>query len=220
MHKTVILLAKSAKKLHYCVAGIDNQTGEWIRIISNKPHIQHAVTVDDMRYEDETDPKLLDIIKITCKEHCPNYYQQENYIFDDSFYWEKVGQATFQRVISLHPLEQESYIFYNSERYVTEEFIKQLPISQCRSLTIIKPRNVVLSVKHWPERVTVQASFEYEGKYYNDISVKDPEYEIPFKQYADGNYSLNNQKAFVLSLADPYQKGNSIYHYKIVATII
>ena len=71
MNKTMILLAKSAKKSHYCVAGIDNQTGEWIRIISSNSQIQHAVTIDDMRYENETEPKLLDIINITCKEHCP-----------------------------------------------------------------------------------------------------------------------------------------------------
>ena len=84
-------------------------------------------------------------------------------------------------------------------------------------MTLIKPCNVVLNVKHWPERVTVHASFEYRGQKYYDISVKDPEYEIPFKQYTDGNYSLDKIKAFVLSLADPYQKENSIYHYKIVA---
>lgn len=59
-----ILLTSSKKSGNYCIAGIEIQTGNWVRIISEDTAIQHAITPEDMIYEDKSMPKILDRIRI------------------------------------------------------------------------------------------------------------------------------------------------------------
>ena len=43
MEKTIIILTKSKKHSGYCVAGIDFETGEWIRLVSSDIETEGAV---------------------------------------------------------------------------------------------------------------------------------------------------------------------------------
>lgn len=48
VEKEIILLTKSTMINHFCTAGIDTKTGEWVRIVSPDTSTQHAVTEADM----------------------------------------------------------------------------------------------------------------------------------------------------------------------------
>ena len=98
MNKEIILLACSKKHKNYCVAGIDIEKGEWVRIVSDDPVISEAVSADDMRFEDGTLPQLLDIVRVPVLGRRPNYYQPENYILDGRYYWSRIGRANAAEV--------------------------------------------------------------------------------------------------------------------------
>lgn len=48
MKKNIIILTKSIKHGGFCVAGIDTDNGEWIRLISSDANSEHAVPYQDM----------------------------------------------------------------------------------------------------------------------------------------------------------------------------
>ena len=71
----MVILAASKKYSNYCIAGIDVDTGEWIRLISDEDSIEHAVRKQDMKYADGSYASVLDTIKVEIIKHKPNFYQ-------------------------------------------------------------------------------------------------------------------------------------------------
>jgi len=126
MEKEIIVLAKSWKRSGYCIAGIDTETGNWVRIITDDASIQHAVTEEDMRYENGTCPHVYDVVRIECIGHTPNHYQPENYTMDKSYFWRRVGQVNINDVIDIHPAEILAPLLYNYDKKVTPEELLQL----------------------------------------------------------------------------------------------
>lgn len=219
MVKEIILMAKSWKGGGYCVAGIDTTTGDWIRIISDDAVRQHAVTEEDMKYEDETSPQILDRVSIECIAHTPNDYQPENYTMDNSFYWVKTGQADIGEIIDLHPTDFHGMLFYNNDNKVTPGEIQAINSCNRYSLALIRPLNTKINVKRWDnsERPKIRACFTYVGRSYRYITVTDPTFVVKYQAMADGDYSLDNVY-FVVSLADPFPGDGK--HWKLVATVL
>ncbi|MEL1135056.1 hypothetical protein AAC978_07710 [Desulfitobacterium sp. THU1] len=216
MQKDIVLLACSKKHNNYCVAGIDINNGEWIRVVSNNPHIVEAVTLDDMRYEDGTLPELLDILSISFLEHKPNYYQPENYLFDDSFYWERIGKANAMDVIADYATNEPEYLFYDANKAVESEFIQSLYDNEKYSLIAITPQSLKVHVKKWPEGKKVTMSFYYNQRLYSYLRVTDPDFEEEYLDRAEGTYSLGNNAMLVISLGENYHGA----HYKLISGVI
>ena len=220
MEKCIILLACSKKYHNYCVAGIDAFNGEWIRIISEDEDIHNAVSIEDMQYKDGTIPSLFDIIKIQCKIHNPNYYQPENYVLDNSYYWEKHGEARLDDILRIHPPEDMEYIFFDNEKKVSSTYINTLHNLDKYSLTLISPSHVKIHVRQWyeNEEKKVSASFDYNGKRYNYLGITDISCADYFKQKEEGDYQIFERLLFVISLGEAYDRDNC--HYKLIATVI
>ena len=62
MKKTIIILTKSKKHSGYCVAGIDYETGEWIRLLSSDNETEGAVPRDDLVFSNGQILEVYDII--------------------------------------------------------------------------------------------------------------------------------------------------------------
>ena len=92
--KTIVCLANSRKKYpNRCVAGKEFRRGTfsaWIRPISDYPNGDLALK--HRRYEDESDPSLLDVMKITFEEPRPQGCQKENHLIDSGTRWVKEGR--------------------------------------------------------------------------------------------------------------------------------
>ncbi|BBB92471.1 MAG TPA: hypothetical protein PKA28_04445 [Methylomusa anaerophila] len=220
MDKQIILLAKSKKMGHYCTAGIDIATGEWIRIVSEDASIQHAVCECHMRYESGAVPQVLDIINIGCQRHSPNEYQNENYVLNPSCTWEKIGQASIQDVLRIHPIDKHNALFYNYNHKVSHEVIQQTESSLRYSLALIDPDNVKILIepKQYNDEKSIKVQFWYNGSWYKYIRVTDPEFLARYSSYDYGVYALSDDVLFVMSLGDAYSNENS--HYKLVATVL
>lgn len=203
-----------------CIAGVDKSTGEWVRIISENEAIQHAVSPEDAMYEDGTEPQILDIVRIKCKEYRPSYYQPENYVLDDSSYWRKLGCSSVRKLLRVHPAENKHFLFYDADKCVNNTHFNNLEDSSIYSLVLISPEDICVHVKQFSpnEKKKVTMSFDYGGNRYWYIRITDPEFESTYLQYPDGNYRYQRECLFVVSLGDVYSQDNK--HYKLIAKVI
>ncbi|HAG12085.1 MAG TPA: hypothetical protein DCK76_12135 [Desulfotomaculum sp.] len=206
MYKDIILLTTSKKSGNYCIAGVEKERGNWIRIISEDDRIQHAIRSEDMIYENGNKPQIMDIVRIKCKGIKPNYYQPENYILDNSVSWQKIGRTNIQELLNIHCAENKQFVFFNSDKYIDSEFIKTLNDEEKYSLTLISPEDVCIHVKRWPERQQITMSFIYNGYRYNFMPITDTEFENIYLKYQDGNYNYQDNCLLVISLGDIYEK--------------
>jgi len=218
LEKEIILLAKSKKYNNLCIAGIDSSTGKWIRIVSQDSGVSNAVKVEDAICEDGCVPELLDIVKIECKGRHSNYYQVENYVYDPGYYWSKIGRATINDIIKIHPLERKDFIFYDTDKKVHKDYLLELNDKVKHSLMLIEPTNIKIHVKQWPNRKDVTMSFNYRGNRYNYLSITDIDHERQYLALEPKDYVLRDGTLLVLSLGECYKKDNC--HYKLIATII
>lgn len=65
----------------------DGNIGAWIRPVSERENLE--VSYDERRFEDGSDPQLLDIIDIPMKSPQPMDHQTENWLLDSDYYWQK-----------------------------------------------------------------------------------------------------------------------------------
>lgn len=216
MYKDIILLTTSKKSGNYCIADIEKETGNWIRIVSEDEKIQHAVTLRDMTYENGSMPQVMDVIRIKCKVHNPNYYQPENYVLDNSYYWEKLGKLSIKELLKVHPSEDKPFIFYDTDKSIDGVSIKGLKEKDRYSLILILPEDICIHVKEWPERKQVTMSFNYNGNRYWYVSITDTEFENIYLQYSDGNYNYQEKCLLIVSLGDIHKDK----HYKLIAKVL
>ncbi len=93
--KRFVCLANSRKLHGRCIAGRewrDGRAGGWIRPVSAREH--QEVSESERRYQDGSDPKLLDVIDIPVLESQPDAYQTENWLLDSEQRWEKAGKLS------------------------------------------------------------------------------------------------------------------------------
>lgn len=93
--KNLVILAKSAKFNHFCVAGVDFDSWEWIRPISENPELEDAVPLDDLKYPDGAPIEFLDVVEIKFSDRAAkNPIQPENFFYNSKYFWQKVGKVT------------------------------------------------------------------------------------------------------------------------------
>ena len=81
--------SEDAGTMHWWPRADRGGTGPWIRPVSDRP--TEDVSEEERRYEDGKDPRVLDIIDMPLIETRPKDYQQENWLLNPNFYWEKRG---------------------------------------------------------------------------------------------------------------------------------
>ena len=64
MKREVAILTKSSKFGGFCVAGVDINTGEWVRFVSNDVRTHGALSAFDITYENRKICKPLDIVSV------------------------------------------------------------------------------------------------------------------------------------------------------------
>ncbi len=99
--KTILCLANSRKTSGRCVAGREVVNGAlraWVRPVSSLGTAE--VSLDDRRYSNGEDPKLLDVIAIQMIEPRPHAFQTENHLIDAKYYWALRRRATWEEALA------------------------------------------------------------------------------------------------------------------------
>jgi hypothetical protein len=203
-----------------CVAGKEiskeSHFGGWVRPVSNRP--TQEIAVDERRYENGEDPKLLDIISVQMRGHVPHAHQTENHLIDAGYYWIKQGTVTWDDLDAAAEgfdgtLWVDGHHSYNGEN---DRIPEAQTLELGTSLTLVETNDLVIVVA--PEGINpkrkVRARFSLGGKRYF-LVVTDPVVEREFLAQQNGEYAVGLARLCV-SIGEPYQG----YCYKLVAGII
>lgn len=136
----IICLANSWKHGDRCIAGINFLKGRWIRAVSDLPD---GRVTKEMRLIGGTEPALLDILEIPLAKTGPDYgFESENLSILPGA-WRRAGQI--MPTYMLKYCDTTEYILHNEHRYVTVDFLQSLPVTERRTLQLVKA--VKLSVR-------------------------------------------------------------------------
>lgn len=217
MEKEIVLMAKSRKYHNYCVAGIDLKTAKWIRVISKNKEIHNAVKPEDLKYGTDKEAQILHRVIIPIKFHAPNFFQPENYVLDNQYYLQYNGILDKKKLIQF--VENKQYIFYNEDKKIHTDELKLIPINKRYSLILIRPERVTIHVKTWKDGSrTISCSFFYNRNWYKYLKITDNNFEMKYLRKNDGDYYINNEVLFVISLGEIYYRDDC--HYKLIASVI
>ena len=223
--KKIVCLANSRKyPSGFCVAGMEvgsgTDAGSWIRPVSARE--TEEISEEERRYEDGTEPELLDIISITLSKSSPDAHQQENHLIDDNYYWEKKGTVSWEELQKAVE-NPKGPLWYNgpSSTHGTNDEVPENRVAEMtRSLYLVRPDKLTILVKlesrgsYGPPRRRVRATFDLCGHSYC-FAVTDPHIERKYLAGPNGEFKLKDALLCV-SLAKPFNG----YAYKLVAAVI
>ena len=212
--KHIAILAKSAKNLNFCVAGI-SRTGEWVRPISQNAETAEAVSHDAMVYPSEIEPNILDVVEIKfLKTPVNNPFQPENIFYDEEFFWQKVNSTTLEKIIKWRGFDHREKIFYNYDRRVDAGFVQRQ--DKRESLLLLPVKNLFIKIVQSNTHKKFYANFIYNGRKYFKFSVGDIAVRNNFENHGEGEYFFRESAVVLFSLTNPYKDNRC---YKIVAQV-
>jgi hypothetical protein len=222
--KTIVCLASSRKKYpNRCVAGKELRRGSfgaWLRPVSDHP--KGDLTLEHRRYEDGSDPEVLDVLKISLQEARPQGCQKENHLIDLDTHWVLERRITWDELAPAvdqiaGPLWVTGYSGSNGTNdRIPEEAAKELP----SSLLLIEPEQLSISIAleggyDKPAYKKVRAHFQLNGRDYL-LAVTDPPVEDKYRLKDVGEYKIKAPTRLCISIGEAY-KG---FCYKLVAGMI
>lgn len=212
MWKDIVILTKSSKNHGYCVAGIDVNTGKWIRLISNDQDSHGALFYKDIIYSDGRECNIFDVVRVDVCKYRELLPQTENFLINKNNKFQKLGNMDINQVLKIHSEEKHSFIFGNLREYLIDCEIEKLKIDH--SLMIIKVENLlieqIISDYNGIQRTKTKATFFYNSSLYEKFSVTDPY----FYEVKDG--FATDEAILVISLPDMPWCGR---YYKFIAKI-
>jgi hypothetical protein len=221
--KKIVCLANSRKPPSgRCIAGreiVGGGFGDWIRPVSARP--SREISEVERRYEDGTDPKVLDIIVIQMSERLPQHHQQENHVIDDTYYWLRRGAVSW-RDLQAAVEDPAGPLWLNgfSSWHGRNDRVPDGQLSTLnRSLYLVRPYRLLLVVgleggQFGPARRRVRARFNVSGQTYA-VGVTDPGVEAQYLARSDGEYPLDDALICV-SLGEAFNG----FAYKLAAAVI
>jgi hypothetical protein len=178
------------------------------------------ISEEERRYQDGTDPKVLDVIAIELTGAQPQHHQQENHLIDDGCYWVKQRTISWSELQAAEdpagPLWLNGYSSSNGHNdRVPEDRTSGLG----RSLYLVRPEQLTLVVaseggSFGPSRRRVRARFDVSGHSYC-VVVTDPWMERRCLAGQDGETRINDVLLCV-SLGESFHG----FAYKLAAAVI
>ncbi len=212
MEKTIIILTKSKKHSGYCVAGIDYETGEWIRLISSDKETEGAVPREDLAFSNGQFLEVYDIISCELVRLCGTEVQPENWLYDENVKWKKIGKSNLDEILEIHDFDSMDYIFENEDIKLSADW----KFEGNPSLCLVKIRDASIWVKTFEEK-KISLNFTYNNVQYRYMGISQIDLLDYYRNKADGSYPLGTVFA-VFSLTDRYYWNGK--YYKVVAQIL
>ena len=218
--RKILILTKSAKNNNYCIAGIDIETNKWVRLVSTDPKIEEAVPQEDVICTNNMPVELLDIVEINFVDYYSslNPFQPENFYYDSNYKWKKLSRVVnIQNVVKFHGFDHRDKIFYNFDRSVPSEEVKNFPRSERESLLLLPINRLFVQVAFYDDYPKFYLHFKYNEKHYGRFSISDIEVRDKFRDRGEGKFFLARSAIAVFSLTNPFHYDSKCY--KMVAQI-
>jgi hypothetical protein len=178
------------------------------------------VTAAERRYDDGSEPKILDIIDVPLVGARPNDFQPENWLIDKARSWRRVG-AEAPSALG-HMVDRAGSLWLNgwgSSHGRNDRVPADRAASLESSLRLIEVPSLVLEVlttesPGGAKRRRVRGGFDWDREGYA-MWVTDPQIEDRYLKMRDGAYHIKHAY-LTISLGTPFHG----YSYKLVAAVI
>ena len=235
--KRIVCLANSRKPNGRCVAGRellpDGRPGAWVRPVSARQG--QEVSDSERRYEDGSDPRVLDIIDVPVLHAQPTDYQKENWLLDGRHRWTKEGRLDPQKLaVLIDPVAQLWTDGYSTYSGLNDRMPPSFAMAADSSLRLIRVGRLGISVSQpglafGDERRRVQGRFRHAGADYW-LRITDPVCERQYLERPNGDYTAAGCY-LTISFGEPYDAAAlqgqvevgaqaAGFNYKFIAAVI
>lgn len=212
--KRVVCLANSRKGGGRCVAGTErDEPHTWIRPVSARPG--EAVSFDERKYANGTEPQLMDIIDIPLIRACPAGHQPENWLLDPEAWWVKAGEAGWDDLGEFAFDGGPLWINGDASGRGQNNRIAVTRIHEVTdSLRLIHAPHLTVHVSTSFGDTHVDGEFDFGGTTYK-LNVTDPAMETTYRALPNGKYNVG-ECYLTVSIGEEFHG----YHYKLIAGVI
>ena len=212
MKKQICILTKSYKHGGYCVAGIDIETKEWIRLVNSDNPNTDEIGKEQMVLNGKV-IDCLDVLEYDFIKNIPNSCQTENWLLNNSISPKFIKSISIEELADIVELDEEAVFICNKSNLLNDEEVLNVK----RSLYIFHVQNLKIeaaSYEYYGEiRFRYKCVFEYRGNKYTNISLTDPIY----RDISQDGLNLTDALIIASLPCVPYGDGS---FYKFVAKII
>lgn len=213
----IICLANSWKRKDRCIAGIEINTGRWVRPVY--PVFSDGRIPPQVRSLNGREPKILDVIDLPLSSNiCQSNYALEN---------QQIMPGAWTKIGTVKPIQLVKYtnffasILHNTNRCVTVSFLKSLPFHQRRTLQLIYTSKLEVSASRKQNgRIKWKANFVNNFGYkLTDASITDP----VFVERLSSGYKPSHPCLLTVSLSLPFCPNESCQVdscWKLIAGVI
>lgn len=221
----IICLAKSRRPGGYCVAGKElmyGRIGSWIRPIGSGE--DDAVDPALCVYGGNQELRLLDIVELNMFQNRPSGHQTENWTFDESDTFKRMGSFRRDQVSSLVDGGEQTLwsMGFNTTAGCNDVVPTALASGFSDSLRLIRVSQLVLKADDYPSgsgaRRRIQGRFEYNGNEYA-LWVTDVDC-VNFYAGSGKEERTFSNRYLAISLTLPFNLDTDERCYKLIAGII
>ena len=193
--KRIICLANSWKLGERCIAGIDIDTGKWVRPICESLYPEDGRVPESVRLLNGKEPQLLDILEIPLADTGNNFGFESENLSVLRGNWRLAGKALPYELNEF--CNETQYILHNSIRTVRPSYLQNLPQENRQTLQLIKSSkfSVTKVGDKWKGNITIS-----NGQALNNLTITDP---FLFSQL-DTGYQPPNICFITVSLSMPW----------------
>lgn len=224
-HVELLCLANSNKHGNRCIAGLDSDTGDWIRPVSRSG--DGGLSPHQYLTRNRHDPRPLDTIVFTLIRSDPDPHQPENWIIGDNspkFRGDDIDDNKTQMLMD--NIHSKSHLFGDTNRKIKYSKIEKSQINS--SLELVRPESPQIKIRERDNKEDQpRAVFELQGTKY-DLPITDPVWkekilsedvlsgmDLEFEP-TSAYMEEDKRPLFTISLSSPYNDTC----YKLVAAII
>ncbi len=212
MIKQICILTKSYKHGGYCMAGIDLENKNWIRLVNSESPDSDEIKKEQM-YIDEKPIECFDVIECDFVKKISNGCQTENWLLNHDYKWKYLKSLSLKEILNLIKIDHDSYFILNNK-----DALNNFEASRMyRSLFLFYVHNFKVDVSSYEQAGEIhfkfKCSFDYEGNHYFDISLTDPLY----RDQTQGGICVKDVLIVASLPSVPYT--DNLY-YKFVAKVI
>ncbi|NEP90748.1 MAG: hypothetical protein F6K18_30245 [Okeania sp. SIO2C2] len=198
--KKIICLANSYKLNERCIAGIDLDTGKWIRPVCDRQYPEDGRVPKRIRFVEGREPKPLDILEIPLDNKGNDFGFESENLSVLKGEWKCLGQAKVEEILKY--CNNSDYILHNSRKYVNPSYLKTVPFHRRRTIEIVKVKKQNFSVSR-NEEGKFRGSIKNNNGYLllNNAKITDPEF---IKDLENRSSLTSNNLLVTISLSMPY----------------
>ncbi|BBC26280.1 dual OB domain-containing protein [Pseudanabaena sp. ABRG5-3] len=217
--KRIVCLANSWKLKERCIAGIDIDTGKWIRPVCDSLYPDDGRVPRSVYILNGNEPKLLDILEIPLAATGSNFdFESENLSIMKG-QWKVIGKAKAQDITKYC---DDDLILHNNSKFVSLEFLQSLPSDKRKTLQLVKVSRLSVKSRQTSKDITqwLGTIVTSSGKKLSDIPITDPS----FIKKLEYGLQTNGQYLITMSLGMPYKpvdwEINETPCWKLIAGVI